>query len=272
MLDSIRESADYIRQNTHGFAPSAGIILGTGLGGLVRELDIHYTLSYENIPHFPVSTVEGHSGKLIFGLLRGKNVVVMQGRFHYYEGYSMQQVVFPVRVMNALGISFLFVSNASGGVNPSFEIGDVMMLNDHINLLPSNPLIGKNEKELGPRFPDMSEPYDRLMIQHAKTFAMAEGFKLHEGVYVSVSGPCFETPAEYRYMRIIGGDAVGMSTVPEVICARHMGIPCFAVSVITDLGVEGKIKEVTHEDVIEAASRAEVKMTAIFSHLVAEHI
>jgi len=272
MLENINEAADFIRSQTGDFKPEAGIILGTGLGGLVREIEIHHTISYENIPHFPVSTVEGHSGKLIFGLLGGKRVMVMQGRFHYYEGYTMQQVVFPVRVMKQLGIRFLFVSNASGGVNPNYEIGDVMMLTDHINLLPSNPLIGKNNPELGPRFPDMSEPYDRKMIHHAREFALYEDFKLHEGVYVSVSGPCFETPAEYKYMRIIGGDAVGMSTVPEVICARHMGLPCFAVSVITDLGVEGKIQEVTHQDVIAAASKAEVKMTAIFRHLIAKHL
>lgn len=272
MLKEIQQTVEYIRSKTQGFEPAAGIILGTGLGGLVREIETAYVLPYEEIPNFPVSTVEGHSGKLIFGKIGGKPVVVMQGRFHFYEGYSMQQVVFPVRVMKYLGIQFLFVSNASGGVNPNYEIGDVMALNDHINLLPSNPLIGKNEKEFGPRFPDMSEPYDRKMLAHARAFAQNEGFTLHEGVYVSVSGPCFETPAEYKYMRIIGGDAVGMSTVPEVIAARHMSIPCFAVSVITDLGVEGKIMEVTHEDVIAAASKAEVKMTAIFKHLIAEHL
>jgi purine-nucleoside phosphorylase len=272
MLKELRETVSWIQEQTQGFEPVAGIILGTGLGGLVREIEIAFVLPYEEIPHFPVSTVEGHSGKLIFGKIGGKPVVVMQGRFHYYEGYTMQQVVYPVRVMKYLGIQFLFVSNASGGVNPDFEIGDVMALSDHINLLPSNPLIGRNEKEFGPRFPDMSEPYDRAMLAHADAFASSEGFTLHQGVYVAVSGPCFETPAEYKYMRIIGGDAVGMSTVPEVITARHMSIPCFAVSVITDLGVEGKIMEVTHEDVIAAASKAEVKMTAIFKHLISEHL
>jgi len=272
MLEQLQETSSYIREKTSGFQPVAGIILGTGLGGLVKEIDIRFTLPYEEIPHFPVSTVEGHSGKLIFGFISGKPVVVMQGRFHYYEGYSMNQVVYPVRVMKQLNIDTLFLSNASGGVNPAFEIGDVMILNDHINLLPSNPLIGKNIKEWGPRFPDMSEPYDRVMIKKAQEIGKGLGYNLHEGVYVSVSGPCFETPAEYKYMRIIGGDAVGMSTVPEVIAARHMSMRCFAVSVITDIGVEGRIVEVTHEDVIAAASKAEVKMTAIFKALIGAEI
>jgi purine-nucleoside phosphorylase len=270
MLDQLHETVRYIREKTHEFQPICGIILGTGLGGLVSEIDIRFTLPYEQIPHFPVSTVEGHSGKLIFGYIAERPVVVMQGRFHFYEGYTMQQVVFPVRVMKYLGISTLLLSNASGGVNPAFEIGDVMILNDHINLLPNNPLMGRNITEFGPRFPDMSEPYDRSIIQKAQGIAKHLGYKVHEGVYVSVSGPCFETPAEYKYMRIIGGDAVGMSTVPEVIAARHMALPCFAVSVITDIGVEGRIVEVTHEDVIAAASKAEVKMTAIFKALIAE--
>lgn len=269
MLQQIQETADYIQKRTNQFQPIAGIILGTGLGGLVKEIDTKFIIPYEEIPHFPVSTVEGHSGKLIFGYISNKPVMVLQGRFHYYEGYTMNQVVFPVRVMKKLGISTLFLSNASGGVNPAFEVGDVMILNDHINMLPSNPLLGPNIPELGPRFPDMSEPYDRELIARAKAITQKLGYKVHEGVYISVSGPCFETPAEYRLMRVVGGDAVGMSTVPEVIAARHMGLPCFAVSVITDLGVEGKIVEVTHEDVIKAASKAEVKMTAIFKDLLA---
>lgn len=270
MLNQINETVQYIREKTNQFQPVCGIILGTGLGGLVSEIDIKYTLPYEEIPNFPVSTVEGHSGKLIFGYISEKPVIVMQGRFHYYEGYSMQQVVFPVRVMKYLGIATLLLSNASGGMNPAFEIGDVMILNDHINLLPDNPLMGKNIKEFGPRFPDMSEAYDKKLIRKAQGIAQKLGYNVHEGVYISVSGPCFETPAEYKYMRIIGGDAVGMSTVPEVITARHMGLPCFAVSVITDIGIEGRIVEVTHEDVIEAASKAEVKMTNIFKGLIAE--
>lgn len=270
MLNQINETVQFIREKTQQFQPVCGIILGTGLGGLVSEIDIKYTLPYEEIPNFPVSTVEGHSGKLIFGYISEKPVIVMQGRFHYYEGYSMQQVVFPVRVMKYLGIATLLLSNASGGMNPAFEIGDVMILNDHINLLPDNPLMGKNIKEFGPRFPDMSEAYDKKLIRKAQGIAQQLGYNVHEGVYISVSGPCFETPAEYKYMRIIGGDAVGMSTVPEVITARHMGLPCFAVSVITDIGIEGRIVEVTHEDVIEAASKAEVKMTNIFKGLIAE--
>lgn len=269
MLKEIYEATQYIQLQTKQFKPFAGVILGTGLGGLVKEMELEYTLSYEDIPNFPVSTVEGHSGKLLFGQIGGKNVVVMQGRFHFYEGYDMQKVVFPVRVMKLLGIEYLFISNASGGVNPEHEIGDVMVLNDHINLFPSNPLIGANYKEFGPRFPDMSEPYDKSLIKKAFDIAAENGFKVHQGVYVGVSGPCFETPAEYKYMRIIGGDAVGMSTVPEVIAGRHMSIPCFAVSVITDLGVEGKIVEVSHEEVIKAAGLAEKKMLILFKNMLA---
>lgn len=271
MLEQINNAADYILDKTNKFKPETGIILGSGLGGLVNEIDIHFSLSYEEIPHFPVSTVEGHSGKLIFGYISGKSVVVMQGRFHFYEGYTMQQVAFPVRVMKILGIHRLLLSNASGGVNPDFEIGDLMVLNDHINLNPSNPLIGRNLDTFGPRFPDMSEPYDKQLIKLSMKLAEELHIELHEGVYVSMSGPCFETPAEYKYMRIIGGDAVGMSTVPEVIVARHMGIPCFAVSVITDLGVEGRIVEVSHHDVILAANSAEKKMSLLFKKML-EHL
>jgi purine-nucleoside phosphorylase len=269
MLEAIHEAVKHIQKVTNDFKPFAGVILGTGLGGLVKEMQVEYTLSYETIPDFPVSTVEGHSGKLLFGTLGGKNIVVMQGRFHYYEGYDMQKVVFPVRVMKLLGIEYLLISNASGGVNPDHEIGDIMVLNDHINLFPSNPLIGPNIKEFGPRFPDMSEPYDKGLIKKAYEIAANHKFKLHQGVYVGMSGPCFETPAEYRYVRIIGGDAVGMSTVPEVIAARHMSLPCFAVSVITDLGVEGKIVEVSHEEVIKAAGLAEQKMMLLFKEMLA---
>jgi purine-nucleoside phosphorylase len=267
MLDKIQETVSYI-QSTTGFTPQVGIILGTGLGGLVKEISIEHVLPYESIPNFPVSTVEGHSGKLIFGKLGGKNVVAMQGRFHYYEGYDMKQVTFPVRVMKYLGIEKLFVSNASGGVNPSFEIGDLMILNDHINLFPTNPLIGKNYPELGPRFPDMSEAYDKSLIAKAKDIASKLGVKTVEGAYAGVSGPCLETPAEYKYIYNIGADAVGMSTVPEVIVARHMGIPCFAISIITDLGVPGKIVKVTHEDVQQVAEQAEPKMTLIMKELI----
>lgn len=268
MLEQIRETADFLKNRT-GESPQVGIILGTGLGGLVKEIEVAHSVPYEEIPHFPVSTVEGHSGRLIFGKLGGKDVLAMQGRFHYYEGYDMKQVTFPVRVMKALGIHDLVVSNASGGVNPTFEIGDLMILNDHINLFPTNPLIGKNFPELGPRFPDMSDVYDRPLIAKAKEIAAKHGIKVQEGVYAGLSGPCLETPAEYNYIRVIGGDTVGMSTVPEVIAGRHGGMRCFAISIITDLGVPGRIVKVTHQDVIDVAAKAEPKMTLIMKELVA---
>ncbi|MBM3452416.1 MAG: purine-nucleoside phosphorylase [Bacteroidetes bacterium] len=267
MLEKIKESAAFIQSKT-SITPSIGIILGTGLGGLVKEINVIDTISYENIPNFPVSTVESHSGKLIFGELGGKKVVAMQGRFHYYEGYSLQQVTFPVRVMKLLGIERLFVSNASGGVNPDFEVGEIMIQDDHINLFPGNPLIGKNIDELGPRFPDMSDPYDPGMIALAKQIASENNIKVSVGIYAGLTGPTLETPAEYQYVRNIGADAVGMSTVPEVIVARHMEIPCFAISIITDLGVKGKIQKVSVQDVIEVASRQEPKMTLIMRELI----
>lgn len=269
MLTEIRSTTENIHKQTNGFTPEIGIILGTGLGGLVKEIKVEHTLPYENILNFPVSTVEGHSGKLIFGTLGGKKVVAMQGRFHYYEGYTMEQVTFPVRVMKTLGIKTLFVSNASGGMNPDFEIGEIMIINDHINLFP-NPLIGKNIAELGPRFPDMSVPYDKKLITKAHEIALRNNIKVSEGVYVGLTGPTLETPAEYKYVRVIGGDAVGMSTVPEVIVARHMGLPCFAISICTDLGVPGKIVETTHEDVQRVAAIQEPKMTLIMKTLIAE--
>jgi purine-nucleoside phosphorylase len=266
MLEQIKSTAAFI-QNKVSFTPEIGIILGTGLGGLVNEINIKHTIPYEEIPNFPVSTVEGHSGKLIFGELGGKNVIAMQGRFHYYEGYSMQQVTFPVRVMKLLGIKKLFVSNASGGVNPNFEVGDIMIINDHINFFPANPLIGKNIQELGPRFPDMSVAYDKTIITKAKNIAAKNNIKVQEGIYLGLTGPTFETPAEYNMVRVLGADAVGMSTVPEVIVARHMDIPCFAMSIITDLGVLGKIVEITHEEVQHVAALAEKKMTIIMKDL-----
>ncbi|OFY84405.1 MAG: purine-nucleoside phosphorylase [Bacteroidetes bacterium RIFCSPLOWO2_12_FULL_35_15] len=269
MLEQIKSTAAYI-QSKISIQPEIGIILGTGLGGLVEEIKIKHTIDYKEIPNFPVSTVEGHSGKLIFGELGGKNVVAMQGRFHFYEGYTLQQVTFPVRVMKLLGIKNLFVSNAAGGVNSNFEIGELMIINDHINMFPSNPLIGKNIPELGPRFPDMSDAYDRIIIEKAKAVAARNNIKVAEGVYLGLSGPTFETPAEYRMVKILGADAVGMSTVPEVIVARHMKIPCFAMSIITDLGVEGKIVQVTHQDVQEVAALAEKKMTIIMKELIKE--
>lgn len=270
MLRKIQETKKYLKDKTEGFTPDLGIILGTGLGGLVNEIEIKWSIGYDEIPNFPVSTVKGHQGKLIFGRLSGKNVVALQGRFHYYEGYSMQEVTFPVRIFKALGINTLIVSNASGGLNPNFKVGDVMFIEDHINLMGTNPLIGPNDDELGPRFPDMSEPYDNNLRQKAESIAEKLGISYQTGVYVAVTGPTFETPAEYKYVRIIGGDAVGMSTVPEVIVARQAGLPCLAFSVISDLGVEGKIVEISHDDVIDAASIAEPKMTSIIKTFIAE--
>jgi purine-nucleoside phosphorylase len=268
MLKIINETANYLKDKT-SFSPEIGIILGTGLGGLVNDIDIEHSISYEDIPNFPVSTVEGHTGRLIFGKLGDKAVIAMQGRFHFYEGYNMEQVTFPVRVMKYLGIKHLIVSNASGGVNPDYEIGDLMVINDHINLIP-NPLIGKNINELGLRFPDMSEPYCPEMIEIVDTIAKKNNIKIQKGVYVAVTGPTLETPAEYFYFRKIGGDTVGMSTVPEVVIARHMDIPCFAISVITDLGVPGKIKKVTHEDVQNVAEVTEPKLTLLIKNLISK--
>ena len=267
MLKKIKESAEFLQKRTN-CNPQVGIILGTGLGGLVNEIEIEDFISYEDIPNFPLSTVEGHSGRLIFGNLGGKQVVAMQGRFHFYEGYTMDKVTFPVRVMKLLGIKNLIVSNASGGVNPSYEVGDLMILSDHINLIP-NPLIGQNIAELGPRFPDMSKTYCTTLIAKAETIAKAYNLPVQKGVYIALTGPTLETPAEYKYMRIIGGDTVGMSTAPEVIVARHMDIPCFAMSVITDLGVPGKIKKVTHEEIQAVSEVAEPKLTLIIKELIA---
>ncbi|MDX5421939.1 MAG: purine-nucleoside phosphorylase [Hymenobacteraceae bacterium] len=268
MMQLLQETTTHIKSLTHDFNPEFGIILGTGLGALVNDIEVEYSLSYAEIPNFPVSTVESHSGKLIFGLLAGRKVVVMQGRFHYYEGYSMEQVVFPVRVMKLLGVKKLFVSNAAGGLNPAFNTSDLMVLTDHINLQPSNPLLGKNLDELGPRFPDMSDVYDEGMIRQAMVIAEDADFDLREGVYVSVPGPMLETPAEYRYLSVIGADAVGMSTVPEVIAARHMGMPVFAVSVITDMCTPDRLKKVVLADILEAAAIAEPRMTMLIRELI----
>lgn len=266
MLEKIKETAAFL-QSVMKTKPETAIILGTGLGSLVNEITEKYEVQYKDIPNFPLSTVEGHSGKLIFGKLGDKEIMAMQGRFHYYEGYSMKEVTFPVRVMRELGIKTLFVSNAAGGMNPEFEIGDLMIITDHINTFPEHPLRGRNI-DYGPRFPDMSEAYSRDLIAQAKAIAAEKGIRVVEGVYVGLSGPTFETPAEYRYYRIIGGDAVGMSTVPEVIVAKHCGIRVFGMSVITDLGVEGKIVEVTHEEVQAAADKAQPLMTEIMRTLI----
>jgi len=268
MLEKIKATSTFI-QNETGFKADAGIILGTGLGGLVNEIDIVQTLNYADIPNFPVSTVEGHKGQLIFGKLGDRNIVAMQGRFHYYEGYNMNEVTFPVRVMNDMGIKMLFVSNASGGLNPAFKVGDVMMITDHINMFGNNPLIGHNLNELGTRFPDMSEAYDMHLRNLARKIALKNQIDLKEGVYVGVSGPTFETPSEYKMFRILGGDAIGMSTVPEVIVARHMGMHVFGISIITDSGVPGEIKEISHKEVQEVAMKAEPKMSLIIKELIA---
>ncbi|MFZ5431932.1 MAG: purine-nucleoside phosphorylase [Bacteroidota bacterium] len=267
MLEKIKETARYIAERT-GFNAEIGIILGTGLGGLVKEIEIESTLDYRDIPNFPVSTVEGHAGRLIFGKLGNKDVMAMQGRFHYYEGYSMQEVTFPVRVMQQLGIKFLFVSNATGGLNPDYKVGDIMVISDHINFFPEHPLRGPNIAELGPRFPDMSRVYDERLRYSAKLISLENDFNLKEGVYVGVSGPTFETPAEYLMFRNLGGDVVGMSTVPEVIVARHAGIKVFGISIITDSGVPGQIVEISHEEVQKVAMKAEPKMTLVLKKLI----
>lgn len=268
MIEKIKETARFIADRLNNNIPNIAIILGTGLGKLADEIEIKSVISYQEIPNFPVSTVEGHQGKLIYGQLGGKDVLAMQGRFHFYEGYSMQEVTFPIRVFQLLGIHYLFVSNAAGGMNSSFEIGDIMLIEDHINLFPEHPLRGKNEKELGVRFPDMSEAYSKKLRKMAVSIAHENNIKLQYGTYVGTQGPTFETPAEYNYFRIIGGDAVGMSTVPEVIVANHARMEVLAFSIITDLGVIGKIEEVTHEDVQLAAEIAQPKMAFIMKEVI----
>ncbi|MCQ6958205.1 purine-nucleoside phosphorylase [Mucilaginibacter aquariorum] len=269
MLESIQNTTDYIKKRIGDFEPEAGIILGTGLGALVNEIEVEKQLMYSNIPDFPMSTLEFHSGKLIFGTLGGKKVIAMQGRLHYYEGYTMQQITFPVRVMKMLGIKTLFVSNASGSLNPDFKKGDLMIIEDHINLQPMNPLVGRNDAELGPRFPDMSEPYRHDLIEKGLAIAKANNITCHKGVYVAVTGPNLETRAEYKYLRIIGGDIVGMSTAPEVIVANHMGLPVFAISVITDEGFLEVLKPVSLEEILAVAREAEPKLTVILKELIA---
>lgn len=267
ILDQINESLRFIKTKIHT-QPVTGIILGTGLGGLTKHIHNSISIAYGDIPNFPVSTVEGHSGHLIFGQLGGKAVVAMQGRFHYYEGYSMKEVTFPVRVLKALGISNLLISNAAGGINPDFSIGDLMMITDHINLFPENPLRGRNEEALGVRFPDMSQPYSILLQEMARQKAAELEIELQQGVYVGNPGPSFETPAEYTYYRMIGGSAVGMSTVPEVIVANHAGLPVLAVSVITNLAVPGNFQKNSHLDVQDAARLAEKNLASLFSEVI----
>lgn len=265
--ENIQEAANFIKSKTD-FTPQYGIILGTGLGELMKEVDIAHTIPYEEIPLFPVSTVESHSGKLHLGTLAGKKVVVMQGRFHYYEGYNMKQVAFPVQVMKVLGIEKLFVSNAAGGINPDFQLSDLMIIKDHINQLPENPLRGKNIDELGPRWVDMYDTYAPELVEKGLSIAKSHDIPCHDGVYVSVPGPNLETKAEYHYLSMIGADAVGMSTVPEIIAARHAGIDCFAVSVITDLCYPEALEPVSIDKILEAAGKAEPKMTLLMKELI----
>ncbi|MBQ2064968.1 MAG: purine-nucleoside phosphorylase [Paludibacteraceae bacterium] len=267
MLKKIKETASYLR-NRIQILPKVGIVLGTGLGELATQITDRQEIPYQEIPNFPVSTVEGHSGKLIIGKLGGVLVLAMQGRFHYYEGYSMKEVTFPVRVMKELGVETLLLSNAAGGMNPEFEIGELMIIRDHINLFPEHPLRGRNYDELGVRFPDMSQPYDATLREKAKAIAARHGIRVKEGVYVGTQGPSFETPAEYKFFSVIGGDAVGMSTVPEVIVAVHAGIKVFAMSIITDLGIPGKIVEVSHEEVQRIANKVQPYMTQIMTELI----
>lgn len=267
MFKKIEASANFIKQQIEGFTPDIGIVLGTGLGGLVSELHIKYEFDYEDLPDFPISTLESHKGKLLFGEIEGKNVVVMQGRLHYYEGYDLNEVVFPVRVMKLLGISTLLVSNAAGGLNENFKKGDLMVINDHINHFPGNPLIGNNISELGPRFPDMYQPYNLKLREQALSLSNDLKINVQKGVYVGLPGPMLETPAEYKYLRIIGADAVGMSTVPEIIAAKHMGLTCFACSIITDI-CHGEIQPVNIQDIISTAMNAEPQLTTLFKHLI----
>ncbi len=256
------EALSYLKEHTDE-RPHYLVILGTGLGNLADEIDVIDSISYADIPHFPVSTVESHAGHLLFGTLSGKKVVAMQGRFHYYEGYSMQQIAFPLRVLHALSTETLLVSNACGGMNPNYSRGEIMLINDHINMLGDNPLIGPNDDELGPRFPDMSEPYTEEFIELAEQVALDKGIKMHQGVYLALSGPMLETKAEYRFLRQIGADVVGMSTVPEVITAVHMNMDVLGISVITDECLPDALEPVNIEEVLEAAGIAEPKMTKV---------
>jgi purine-nucleoside phosphorylase len=266
-LQQIQEAKDFIIAKQIP-TTTIGVVLGSGLGGFTGDMQVQVEIPYGDIPHFPVSTVEGHSGKLIFGTINGKNVVAMAGRFHYYEGYTTDQVVFPIRVLKAIGVETLLISNAAGGVHKDFIIGELMIIKDHISMSTVNPLLGKNIEALGPRFPDMSEPYSKALITKAKEIAAANNIRIKEGVYFGVTGPTFETRAEYKMIQVLGGDAVGMSTVQEVIAARHMDMQVFAMSVITDLGIREEENIITHQEVLEAANAAEPKFTLVFTELI----
>ena len=270
MSEQLQETYSFLKKFV-GHKPDAGIILGTGLGKLTEQIDVAHTLSYAEIPNFPVSTVESHDGKLIIGRLGDKNVLVMQGRFHYYEGYNMQQITFPVRIMQMLGVETIYISNVSGALNMQYDAGELVIIDDHINLQTANPLTGPNLNEFGPRFPDMSQPYDADMVHAAWKIAKEEGYKIHKGVYVAVTGPNLETRAEYKFLHRIGGDMVGMSTVPEVIVARHMGLRVFAISIITDLCDPDNLQPVRIEDILRIAGEAEPKLSRLMYRLINEH-
>ena len=267
MWETVQTTADFIKSKTN-FSPEYAVILGSGLGSFVEDISVEFTLPYGEIPNFPVSTVEGHSGALVFGTVGDKKVVAMQGRFHYYEGYSMQEVTFPIRVFKMLGITKLIVSNASGGVNSKFNVGSIVLINDHINMQPEHPLRGANDQRFGPRFVNMSEPYSQKMIAKVQEIAVAANITVHTGVYLGLQGPTFETPAEYRMVKTLGADCVGMSTVPEVIVARHMDIETFGISVITDMGVEGQMENISHAEVLQAAKKAEPEVRYLISILI----
>ena len=267
MWEQVQETVSYIKERID-FTPEYGVILGSGLGSFTDEMKVEYTLPYNEIPNFPVSTVQGHKGALVFGTIGDKKVVAMQGRFHFYEGYSMTEVTFPVRVMKFLGVEKLIVSNASGGVNPSYKVGSIVMITDHINMTPEHPLRGKNDERFGPRFVNMSEPYSRKMIAKATELAKELNIEVHEGIYLGLQGPTFETLAEYKMVKILGADCVGMSTVPEVIVARHMDLETFGISVITDMGNEESIGTISHDEVLEAAKNAEPKVRSLIKELI----
>lgn len=270
MWEKVQETVNYIQSKTN-FSPEYGVILGSGLGGFTEDIQIEFTLPYNEIPNFPVSTVQGHKGALVFGTIGNKKVVAMQGRFHFYEGYDMKEVTFPVRVMKYLGVQKLVVSNASGGVNPFYKVGDIVIIYDHINMMPEHPLRGKNDERFGPRFVNMSEPYSRELINKAKAIAIELNVEVKDGIYYGLQGPTFETLSEYRMVKILGADCVGMSTVPEVIVARHMEMECFGISVITDMGDEHNIDTVSHQEVLEAAKKAEPKVRLLIRELISRN-
>jgi purine-nucleoside phosphorylase len=270
MWEQVQETVSFIKEKTN-FTPEYGVILGSGLGSFTDDIQIEFTLPYNEIPNFPVSTVQGHKGALVFGTIGDKKVVAMQGRFHFYEGYSMKEVTFPVRVMKYLGVEKLVVSNASGGVNPNYEVGSIVILKDQINMMPEHPLRGKNDERFGPRFLNMSEPFSNDMISIAKALAKNLKIKVQDGIYLGLQGPTFETLAEYKMVKILGADCVGMSTVPEVIVARHMDMECFGLSVITDMGNEENIESVSHDEVLEAAKKAEPNVRRLIKELILKY-